>query len=67
MLAIDLMSRSEKLELAQALWRDLGEGSATVESVSWHGAALDEAQQALCYREIPLRRRRAGDAPVKPS
>lgn len=52
MLAIDRLTRAEKLELAHALWRDLEADAAPLETSPWHGAALDEAQQSAGYREL---------------
>ncbi|CAG0989475.1 hypothetical protein BURK2_02299 [Burkholderiales bacterium] len=57
MLSIDTLTRAEKLELAHTLWRELEQDPAPLDTTPWHGAALDEAQQALCYRNIRLRRR----------
>lgn len=62
MLPIDRLTRAEKLELAHALWCELEQDSAIPDDSPWHGAALDEAQQALCYREIRVSGRRPPQA-----
>ncbi len=57
MLSINSLTRAEKLELAHALWQELEQDAMPLDTSPWHGAALDEAQQAQVYRHLPLRRR----------
>lgn len=45
MLAIDTLSRAEKLQLMEALWMDLARDPSKVEMPAWHGQALVAAQQ----------------------
>ena len=46
MLAIDTLSREDKLKLMEALWDDLTGTAADFASPNWHADALDAAQQA---------------------
>ena len=61
MIAIDGLSRAEKLELAQTLWRELAD-SPSREEMPWNSAALDEAMQAPSYREIDFQARKTAAA-----
>ena len=47
MLAIEQMSRMEKLRLMESLWEDLSHEDAALASPGWHGEALTEAERAL--------------------
>ncbi len=64
MIAIDQLTRAEKLELAQTLWRELSADSCGSECdfAPWHGAALDEAMQVPDYREIDFSTRKTASA-----
>lgn len=41
------MSREEKLRAMHALWEDLAQEEAVVESPAWHGEALKETEQRV--------------------
>ncbi len=41
------MSRSEKLQMMEALWEDLSRDESTFESPAWHGEALRETEQRM--------------------
>ena len=45
MLAIDGMTRSEKLRMMEALWDDLSHDKTVLASPAWHGEALKKAEQ----------------------
>jgi hypothetical protein len=47
MLAIEKLTRSEKLRMMEALWDDLAHDTTVLASPAWHGDALQEAEQAL--------------------
>lgn len=47
MIAIEKLSRAEKLRMMEALWRDLSTDSAGLASPQWHGQALQAAQDAV--------------------
>jgi hypothetical protein len=51
MLAIEQLSRAEKLQMMEALWRDLSGDEAALVSPNWHEAALKEADQAVAGGE----------------
>jgi hypothetical protein len=46
MLAIEKLTRSEKLRMMEALWDDLVHDKTVLASPAWHGDALKEAEQA---------------------
>lgn len=46
MLAIEGLTRSEKLRMMEALWDDLTHDKTMLASPSWHGEALNEAEHA---------------------
>jgi hypothetical protein len=46
MLAIDKLSRTEKLRMMEALWRDLAADVGDFSSPPWHAQALREAETA---------------------
>ncbi len=41
------MSRTDKLRAMEALWADLSQDEARVETPSWHQAALRDAEKAV--------------------
>ncbi len=41
------MTRDEKLRVMEALWADLSENNADVESPAWHQQALKETENRL--------------------
>lgn len=46
MLALEKLSRAEKLRMMEALWDDLThDKAASLPSPAWHGEALKEAEQ----------------------
>jgi hypothetical protein len=47
MLAIEGLTRSEKLRMMEALWDDLAHDKTVLASPAWHGEALNEAEHAL--------------------
>jgi len=47
MLAIERLTRAEKLRMMEALWDDLAHDKTVLASPSWHGDALKEAEQAI--------------------
>lgn len=47
MFAIENLSRTEKLRMMEALWRDLSADAGALDSPAWHGDALREAEAAL--------------------
>ncbi len=47
MLAIEKLTRSEKLRMMEALWDDLANDKTILASPAWHGEALKEAEQTL--------------------
>ncbi len=51
MLAIDTLSRAEKLKLMEALWADLSCDPAAVDMPAWHEHALAAAQQEYARGE----------------
>lgn len=46
MIAIDKLSRAEKLRMMEALWRDLSANADELLSPSWHDEALRQAESA---------------------
>jgi hypothetical protein len=46
MLAIENLSRSEKLRMMEALWENLSRDNTVLASPEWHGEALKEAEVA---------------------
>jgi hypothetical protein len=46
MLALETLSRADKLKLMEALWDDLAANTADLAPPGWHGEALDAARQA---------------------
>jgi hypothetical protein len=46
MLALETLSRADKLKLMETLWDDLVANPADLASPGWHGEALDAARQA---------------------
>jgi broad specificity phosphatase PhoE len=46
-LPLKKMSRDEKLRAMEALWADLSQDEAHVESPAWHEQALREAERAV--------------------
>lgn len=46
MLAIEKLTRSEKLRMMEALWDDLAHDKTILDSPEWHGDALKEAVDA---------------------
>jgi hypothetical protein len=48
---IEQLSRTEKLQMMEALWRDLSGDEPAFVSPEWHEAALKEAEQALADGE----------------
>lgn len=51
MLALDKLTRTEKLQLMEALWDDLSADAGALPSPEWHGQALEAAQSALANGE----------------
>jgi len=51
MLALDKLTRTEKLQLMEALWEDLSANVDALPSPAWHGSALAAAQDALANGE----------------
>lgn len=47
MIAIDKLSRAEKLRMMEALWRDLSAHADELVSPAWHGDSLRAAEAAL--------------------
>ncbi len=47
MLAIEGLTRAEKLRMMEALWDDLAHDKAILASPSWHGEALKAAEKAI--------------------
>ncbi len=47
MIAIDQLSRTEKLRMMEALWRDLCADAEPLAPIAWHGTALQQAESAL--------------------
>jgi len=47
MIAIELLSRVEKLRMMEALWRNLAADARGLDSPDWHHAALMEGEAAL--------------------
>jgi hypothetical protein len=47
MIAIEKLSRAEKLRMMEALWRDLRASAEPLPSMTWHGEALRQAESAL--------------------
>lgn len=47
MLTLDRLTRTEKLQLMEALWDDLSADVDALPSPAWHGQALAAAQDAL--------------------
>ncbi len=41
------MSREDKLRAMEALWPDLSQDEAQIDSPAWHGAALRETEQLV--------------------
>jgi len=65
MIATEGLSRAEKLELAQTLWRELAD-SPSRDEMPWNSAALDEAMQAPNYRAIDFQARKtAASTPAR--
>ena len=46
-LRIERMSREDKLRAMEALWADLSQDEAEMESPGWHGAVLRETEQLV--------------------
>ena len=46
MIAIENLSRIEKLQMMEALWRDLSADAGAFASPAWHGDALHQAEAA---------------------
>lgn len=46
MIAIENLTRVEKLQMMEALWDDLSHDSALLDSPNWHENKLKEAEQA---------------------
>jgi hypothetical protein len=51
MLALETLSRVDKLKLMETLWDDLAANAADLASPEWHGEALDAAQRAYAAGE----------------
>ena len=51
MLALDKLTRTEKLQLMEALWDDLSANAGALPSPAWHGLAPAAAQDALANGE----------------
>jgi len=47
MIALEKLSRAEKLRMMEALWRDLSADSAALASPAWHGEALQAAEDTV--------------------
>jgi hypothetical protein len=47
MIALEHLSRAEKLRMMEALWRDLSAGTDPLPPQAWHGVALQDAEAAL--------------------
>ncbi len=47
MLALEKLTRVEKLQLMEILWEDLSANAADLPSPAWHEYALNEAQTAF--------------------
>jgi hypothetical protein len=52
--AIDRLSRAEKLSLMEALWRDISVDENTLSSPDWHADALREAETALAQGKAQM-------------
>jgi hypothetical protein len=50
-LQIEQMSRAEKLQVMEALWADLSETEAEVESPAWHADVLRETEARVAAGE----------------
>ena len=46
MLALETLSRTDKLKLMETLWDDLSANAVDLASPGWHSEALDAARQA---------------------
>jgi hypothetical protein len=46
MLALETLSRADKLKLMETLWDDLSANAADFASPGWHAGALDATRQA---------------------
>ncbi|MFT4194196.1 addiction module protein [Ottowia sp.] len=51
MLTLDKLTRTEKLQLMEALWDDLSTDATALPPPPWHAQALDAAQNALASGE----------------
>jgi len=51
MLALAQLTRTEKLQLMEALWDDLSADAQALPAPAWHQQALDAAQDALARGE----------------
>ena len=47
MSALETLTRTEKLQMMEALWDDLTHDGETYVSPAWHGDALRETEQAV--------------------
>ncbi|MDR3157671.1 MAG: addiction module protein [Zoogloeaceae bacterium] len=54
MLALETLSRADKLKLMETLWDDLSANAADLASPEWHGEALDAARRAYDAGEAAL-------------
>jgi hypothetical protein len=50
-LRLNEMSLPEKLQLMEALWRDLSRGEETIESPEWHREVLEERERLIASGE----------------
>ncbi|ACO77131.1 hypothetical protein AvCA_08910 [Azotobacter vinelandii CA] len=46
MIALESLTRAEKLRMMEALWRDLSASAEGIVSPVWHGEALKQAEAA---------------------
>lgn len=54
MIAIEKLSRAEKLRMMEALWRDLSANADELVSPAWHGDALRQAESAMAAGEAVM-------------
>lgn len=54
MIAIEKLSRAEKLRMMEALWRDLSANADDLLSPPWHADALQEASSAAVAGDAAL-------------
>lgn len=52
MLAIENLTRSEKLRMMEALWDDLAHDKTVFASPAWHAEALKKSEQAYASGQV---------------